>query len=451
LGLTVNGQGTYPSETLDENQRELTHYVVLSWQHADGPLDWQTSLTGRYSSLTFSPDVTGDLLYNGIAQDAYKRDVAFGAQSDAAYKVNATHTLRAGFYVQHDTATSDTTSQILYVDNSGNPIGDTPQSIVDNASQTQWIESLYLQDEWQAFSALTINYGLRLDHINAYTSGGQLSPRLNTVWRATPGTTVHAGYSRYFTPAPFELVGSETISKFLNTTAAPEVATDDPPVAERADYYDIGVEQRLWDRLTLGVDSYYRRSKNLIDEGQFGAPIILTPFNYLDGWINGIEFTANYAGNRLSAYGNLAFQSAHGRSIESSQFNFSQDDLNYIATHDIHLDHEQRVTASAGASYLRNNTRLSADFLLGTGLRADLVLPDGSAVPNGAHLPTYAQFNVGASQAYQFEGSGALTVRFDVINVFDKVYEIRNGTGVGVGAPQFGPRRGIFLGFSKAI
>jgi hypothetical protein len=39
----------------------------------------------------------------------------------------------------------------------------------------------------------------------------------------------------------------------------------------------------------------------------------------------------------------------------------------------------------------------------------------------------------------------------DLINAFDKVYEIRDGTGVGVGAPQFGPRRGIFVGLSKSI
>ena len=37
------------------------------------------------------------------------------------------------------------------------------------------------------------------------------------------------------------------------------------------------------------------------------------------------------------------------------------------------------------------------------------------------------------------------------INVFDKIYEIRNGTGVGVGAPQYGPRRGFFVGFSKSL
>ena len=42
-------------------------------------------------------------------------------------------------------------------------------------------------------------------------------------------------------------------------------------------------------------------------------------------------------------------------------------------------------------------------------------------------------------------------IRFDVINVLDKIYQIRNGTGVGVGAPQFGPRRGFFFGVSKSL
>jgi hypothetical protein len=34
-------------------------------------------------------------------------------------------------------------------------------------------------------------------------------------------------------------------------------------------------------------------------------------------------------------------------------------------------------------------------------------------------------------------------LRLDVLNIGDAVYEIRNGTGVGVGAPQFGIRRAI--------
>lgn len=451
LGLTVNGQADYSSADLDENQHEATHYAVLSWQHSAGAMDWLSSVTGRYSSLGFSPDILGGLLYNGIAQDAWKRDVAIAWQGDLSARVNDTHTVRAGWFVQHDQARTISTSQVLPVDPEGVQTNDVPLSIADNGSQTQWIESLYVQDEWQPSSAFTVNYGLRFDHLAAYTTASQLSPRLNVVWNLTSGTTIHAGYSRYFTPPPFELVGSQTIAKFLNTTAAPSVTQNDPPLTERSDYYGVGVEQKIGDAVTVGVDSYYRQSTHLIDEGQFGAPIILTPFNYASGRIKGVEFTFNYSDRGLVAYANLALQSARGRGIETAQFNFAQDDLDYIAGHSIHLDHEQRITASGGISYVRGHTRVSADMLLGTGLRADLVLPDGSSIPNGANLPTYAQVNLGASHVFHLGNSGTLTVRLDVINVADKVYEIRDGTGVGVGAPQFGPRRGMFLGISKSL
>ena len=42
-----------------------------------------------------------------------------------------------------------------------------------------------------------------------------------------------------------------------------------------------------------------------------------------------------------------------------------------------------------------------------------------------------------------------MTVRFDVVNIFDTIYQIRSGTGIGVFAPQYGPRRGYFAGVSK--
>ena len=55
------------------------------------------------------------------------------------------------------------------------------------------------------------------------------------------------------------------------------------------------------------------------------------------------------------------------------------------------------------------------------------------------------------SHDFDRQGIAGLTVRFDVINVFDEKYEIRDGTGVGVGAPQYGPRRGLFGGVSKSF
>ena len=450
-GLTVNGETDFLSDLLDENQREITHFASLSLQHSAGPLTMQTSLIARYSSLDFTPDPQlGDLLFNGISQAAYKRDVAYALQSDGAYQLNDAHTLRAGLYVQTDRLTSNTTSQVLPTAD-GQQTTDVPTAILDHQSNRQWIESLYLQDEWRLDGTLTVNYGVRFDNYTAFSSGSQLSPRLNFVWQAGANTTVHAGYSRFFSPPPFELVGATTIDKFVNTTAEPAVLRDDAVKPERSNYYDLGLQQALSKELTLGVDSYYKQSSDLIDEGQFGAPIILTPFNYRYGQVYGVEFTGNYSRGHFQAYGNLAVQRALGKDIVSSQFNFSPADLAYIATHYVHLDHEQQVTGSGGASYTWHGTRVSGDLLLGSGLRSNLTLADGSNIPNGAHLPYYYQVNLGVSHEFDRQGIAGLTVRLDVINLFDEKYEIRDGTGIGVGAPQYGPRRGFFAGVAKSF
>jgi outer membrane receptor for ferrienterochelin and colicins len=445
LGYTVNGISDYPSEQLNEQQREITHYGVVSYLHTADKLTGQISLFGRYSTLDFSPDVLGDLLFDGIAQTASKKDVAVGVQAEGAYNLNDAHTLRAGVIFQNDRSTSNTSSQVLPTDNNGVPTSSTPITIVDNGAQTARTYSIYAQDEWKLTDQLTLNYGLRFDQFDGYRNENQLSPRINLVWTEN-GTTVHAGYARYFSPPPFELVGSETVQKFANTTAASEVTTDTTPYAERSDYIDVGLTRKLSSAFNVGIDGYYKKARNLVDEGQFGAPIILTPFNYFDGYTYGLELTASYTSGPFSAYANLSGEKAQGRTIVSSQFNFSSDDLSYIAGHYIYLDHDQTYSASAGLSYLWAGTRLSGDLIYGSGLRAT---PDGAA-PNSGHLPGYTQVNLSASHSFMAPG-GRLTLRADVINLFDTIYEIRDGTGVGVGASQYGPRRGLFVGVTKSF
>jgi outer membrane receptor for ferrienterochelin and colicins len=464
LGLTVKGQMDFPSALLDERQTEITQYAIVSLQHVQGDFTVQTSISARYTSLTYFPDELGDLLYDGISQSAFKKDVAYGWQTDGEYQINDSHALRFGFYLQHDRADSRTSSQVLPVDpTTGAQTTDIPQTIVDNGSQSQNIESLYLQDEWKLLSALTANYGARFDHVST-SNGHQVGPRVNLVWKPLDGTTVHGGYSRYFSPRPFELVASQSVAKFNNTTAAVPLTQDSTPLPEKANYYDIGVQQKFTPELTVGVDTYYKQSTDLIDEGQFGAPIILTPFNYRYGQQYGVEFALNYNSGPLSLYLNAATQRARGKDIVSSQFEFDPLDLEYIANHYISLDHEQQYTGSAGVSYLWNDTRLGLDMIYGSGLREDLESPNGVPlpsgqttynIPNGAHLPYYRQVNMGISHTFAGLGWGtaknAPTLRFDVINLFDTAYQIRNGTGIGVGAPQWGARRGFFGGITLPL
>ena len=112
--LQANGQTTFLSNNLDERQREITHYGILSYLHSQGPFDFQVATFGRYSSLFFTPGGgVGDLLYDGIAQTAYKRDEAYGLQAEAAWHAGESHTVRFGVIYQADDLISNTSSVVL--------------------------------------------------------------------------------------------------------------------------------------------------------------------------------------------------------------------------------------------------------------------------------------------------------------------------------------------------
>jgi outer membrane receptor protein involved in Fe transport len=452
-GWSVGGQKDYLSDDLNERQLERTGFGALSWLHNDGPFTWQTSLYARYSELLYRPDITGELLFNGQAQMATKKDFTVGLQSEAAYKLSDTHTLRGGVIVSRDRGTSATTTFVFPVDpvtgaQTGQPFG-----VIDNDAATEWTESVYLQDEWKIVPTVTLNFGGRFDHYCGFRCEQQFSPRFNAVWQPTSRTTFHAGYARYFSPPPFENVATTSIDKFVNTSAAaPAGAQNTTPFAERQNYFDAGVEQKIG-AVSVSLDGYYRKSRNLIDEGQFGAPIILTPFNYRKGRIHGVEANISYQHGPWLLYGNFAYAKAQGKDIVSSQFSFDPADLVTIANQYIYLDHDQTYTGSAGISYSFRDgflagSKLGGDMLYGSGLRTDKALPDDTTIPNGAHLPGYAQFNLTASHKFDKPG---IEIRFDVTNVLDHKYEIRDGNGVGVGAPEYGPRRGVFVGVTKDI
>ncbi|HEY5410687.1 MAG TPA: TonB-dependent receptor, partial [Caulobacteraceae bacterium] len=211
--LLVDGQSDYLSNDLDERQSEGTTYAAVSYLYSTDKLTLQASLFGRYSTLAFRPDPQGDLLFDGIAQDADKSDTAAGLQLESVYQATDAHTIRSGVIVEGDRAISRTTSLVipLVTDLAGNTFqaSGTPISIVDDSAKTAWTYSAYLQDEWKLLPSLTLNYGLRFDVLNSYRHEHQWSPRVNAVWTPLQGMSVHAGYARYFTPPPFELVAVE--------------------------------------------------------------------------------------------------------------------------------------------------------------------------------------------------------------------------------------------------
>jgi outer membrane receptor protein involved in Fe transport len=457
--FTAFGVSNFDSAFLNEHQNELNQFNVVAYQKSAEDIDYQISYFNRYSQLHFMPDPVGDLVFNGVSSDVYRQSYVNGIQEDTAWRVGFAHTLRFGFSMSAERSLVTNISTVLPIDPAtgnqvdpitGNPFGP-PFTVFDSSSKTGWLIGTYLQDEWRITNQLTLNAGLRFDQMYQYVDANQLSPRVSLTWKPYDGTMFHAGYARNFTP-PQQVIAAPTNLALVTpptapaNTQTPEVPINGPVLPERSHVFDVGVVQKIYPitGLEVGVDGYYKIARDLLDDGQFGAAYVLNGFNYDRGENIGLELKSTYNNGNFRAWGNVAWAKQIATNIVSNQFLFAQDEINYIATHYIYTDHAQVLTASAGASYLWNGTRFSASMVYGSGLR--------SGFANTDHLPSYTQVNAGVSHEFLFPGwTKPTTLRFDVVNLFDKIYEIRDGSGIGVFAPQFGPRRGFYVGISQKI
>ncbi len=458
---------SFNSARLNEQQLEQNYYAVLAFQQSTAFADYQLSYFTRYSSLHFTPDPIGDLMFNGIATDVTRTSFLNGIQADSAFRVAPAHTVRIGVVLSAEQSNVSNNATVFLSGACGpainpvqacapvtpaNPNGvAAPVQVLDQDNKLGFIAAAYIQDEWKIANQLTLNAGLRFDQMWQYVDANQFSPRIAAVYKPFEGTVFHAGYASNFTPPPQAVGAPENYQLFNNTVAAAQVGANpnalskvvvSPSLPERSNVFDTGVTQVLAPGLEGGISAYYKIARDLIDDGQFGQAYTLTAFNYAKGENEGLEVKLKYSKEGVLVYGNLAWARQVATQVVSNQYLFTSDFYNYALTNYIPTDHSQTLSASAGVSYpVDDHTQASMDMIYGSGLR--------SGDFNQFHVPGYTQFNLGLSHEFMMPDWKPFTIRFDVVNLFDNIYEIRDGTGVGVFAPQYGPRRGFFVGFSQ--
>jgi opacity protein-like surface antigen/outer membrane receptor protein involved in Fe transport len=451
--FTAFGLTYFPSALVNETQVEKYKFGVLALQKSVNDVDLQLSYFTRTSSVQFTPDLVGDLMFNGVATNVYRSSVVNGIQADSAFRLNEAHTLRAGVFASMEKTTVSGANQLLPIDSAtGMQISDIPFPAVDTSVLLGWLGGVYLADEWKLTDRLTLNTGMRFDQMWQYVNANQLSPRISLSYSPFDSTMFHAGFARNFTP-PSQVIAAQANTALFSSCPAPlpptcttvQAPSVPPPYypmqPERSNVYDIGVVQKVLPGLELGVDVYLKMTRDQINQGQFGAALVLNGFQYERGENTGAELKAVYTDGDLRAYANLAWASQRGNNVVTNQYLLGADEFAYTRNNWVYADHSQQWTGSGGVSYLWYGTRFSADLIYGSGLR--------SGFANTDHVPSYAQVNTGMSHEFDIPGWAPVTLRFDVVNVFDTSYVLKNGTGIGVFANAYGPRRGYYFGLAQ--
>jgi outer membrane receptor protein involved in Fe transport len=208
------------SALLNEQQHEGNRYVVLAYENASGgPVHYQIALYDRSSEVHYLPDPIGDLVYTGAADEFARTNDRWGLQWDASAPTGS-HTIRFGATYNDERARSNAVTTVYPIDQSGQTVF-VPTTLTDRTQTGARFWGGYVQDEWHPRDRWTVNLGTRFDVYDGFLRETQLSPRLGVVVELDGGTTLHAGYARYFTPPATEKISVETVALFVGTTGAP--------------------------------------------------------------------------------------------------------------------------------------------------------------------------------------------------------------------------------------
>ncbi len=443
-GLTpqyqLEGVSDYPSAIVKETETEQNHYAIVSMEGAAGDrIKYQFAAFTRYYTLEYDPDPIGDLIYNGVAAKIFHSGLINGLQEDTSYALDSHNSLHGGFYLSGETIEIDDHASVFPAQD-GIQTSTIPFEVVDDNHQIAWLMGFYLQDEWRPLDGLTINVGARWDWMAAFVTQNQLSPRIGFEYELEPGTTLYGGYAHYFKVPPFESIALETVRKFENTTNAATTSNGNDRIpAERDDYFDLGIRRRLLDGLDAGLDGFFKLGHDQLDLAQLAGSLVFAPLSYQSsrGW--GSDFSLAWQRGMLSAYFNFSYAVLQATNITVGQFLAdSAPELAYVAKHYITLDDNQMFTASSGVGYRLGGFLLALDGLWGSGYRRGFA--------NSGELPPSLQFNAGVMRSFRAPRIGEVQARVAIINLFDRSYLIRNGTGIGVFSPQYSPRRALYAG-----
>ncbi|MBY0494095.1 MAG: TonB-dependent receptor [Cyanobacteria bacterium] len=226
--------------------------------------------------------------------------------------------------------------------------------------------AVYMQDDWQATNALTINGGVRVDRTALLLPRTQVSPRAGFTYRVADRTALRGSISRFFQPPQPEylLLSSSTEARVLSPFAGDgEGGADIEPETQWA--FDGGIEHHFMQGVRLDLAVWRRSIVNAADPNVFAGTTIIFPNAVATGRAYGADLRVEVRRwPDWSAYANLAAGRVRQRGPITGGL-FLEDEIEEIADGEEFIpDHDQAIVASAGFTWTHRSSKASLAFVV---------------------------------------------------------------------------------------
>ncbi|MCU1337840.1 MAG: TonB-dependent receptor [Bryobacterales bacterium] len=382
-------------------ERERDALASFSWVHTFRPgLLLTTSPFYHYNRANYD----GDPNDTPLSTTQHHSSQYAGAQI-ALSAVSAKHNATVGLYGfgQHD----DEFVSLIANDSSG-------LSLQQDKMTTGHLEAAFIEDQYRAFSWLTLTAGVRLTHFSGAISENAASPRLGGSIRIPHLNWVLRGFwGEYYQAPPLS-----TVSGPLLDFAISQGLDIIPLRGERDQEHQFGltIPLRGW---SFEVNNYHQRARNYFDHNAIGNSNVFFPLTIEGARLMGWEVTVRSPriAHRGEIYLSYADALAEGSgAISGGLTDFSPPRNGYFL-----LDHDQRHTLHTGFNF-----SLPRGVIAGGNLYYGSGFTDGASdVP--AHLQGHTTFDLSLSKSI----SENLTLSVTSLNLANRRFLLDNSLTFG--------------------
>jgi outer membrane receptor for ferrienterochelin and colicin len=433
-------------------QQDINDFVNLGWQHAnmstpDRGTELFASAFYRHGSLGYTPGAQDQPTFT-FAPDTTPYNISEDRSFDIyGVKLDYTVHLSEPLTFKFGTLSSVTRgNEVFHAYNAANQNGPTSASPLNGSDIGLYAETqIAPSDQWQLRAGVRYDTHYYPTSATQHATAAQVSPRVRLSFFPDPATTMWVYYGRQFIPTNIEDLRAIT-------SASQGGVVSTPTLPERDDFYEVGFTHRFPVGIVLKVSGYRKHSSPGTDDTQVPGTAITTDVNIQQIHVSGIEGVVEVRpAGPLSGFLNLAIAHAYGSGAVTGGFFTAAP-----PAQPFDLDHDQRLSATAGLTLSERALLFTITGIYGSGLK-------NGVVPNDPNLPNYdstlaktgptgtglfdfnkafhvdPSFIVNGSAGYTFLlGNVEVRPQLFVDNIFDLKYSLKGAffAGAQVGKPR---------------